>query len=152
VAVLQLLEYQMVEHEDDLGYVGETVKESAKTRGTLNLAQINCLEEWVSAVQRRMQGGPRSSQDILYDPVAAKAEEDSLNARVGLAVSEAAAATGDPETQRKAKAKAALAMYRLSMKKRHFKGLRPEEDVLVPPAPWGFGGRRMGDDGSGTTF
>ena len=40
---------------------------------------------------------------------------------------------GDPERLRRAKARAALAMYHLSMKKRHFKGLRPSQDVLVPP-------------------
>jgi len=146
-SVLAVLGHHAVEHEDDLGYAGPAVLATAKGSGALNLAQVNVLEDWVEAVQRRMRDGRRSFHDILLDPAAAKAEEDALAEQLGVAVKDALLNKDlDPEATRKAKTKAALAMYHLSIKKRHFKGLRPDTDVLLPPT---WGDRRSV---SGTTF
>jgi len=95
-----------------------------------------------------------SSDDLLFDPWRAAQEEAALQAVVGDAVGEAIRNSGrgargsssdskgsdahafDLERRERAKSKAALAMYQLSMKKRHYKGLRPSTDVLVPPTYW----------------
>jgi hypothetical protein len=109
---------------------------------------------------RRRSDDASQRERLLLDPWRAAEEEARLQARVGAAVGEAIRGSGrgrpdggglgvghgsgngsivpfDPEQQRRAKAKAALAMYHLSMKKRHYKGLRPSKDVLVPPTYWG---------------
>ena len=102
-----------------------------------------------------------SCDDLLFDPWRAAQEEAALQAVVGDAVGEAIRNSGrgtrgssgndsrssdaqafDPERRERAKSKAALAMYQLSMKKRHYKGLRPSTDILVPPTYWNSGRSR----------
>ena len=89
-------------------------------------SQVNLLEAWVEAVRRRARGGRLSSSDLLVDPScrAKQTHGEDLQRQLGLAVSEACT-SADPEVRRRAKAKASMAMYQLSQKRRHFKGNRP---------------------------
>jgi len=121
----------LVNEEEELGWGGESVLEAAKTSGRLNLVQMRLLEQWVTQVWQRERSGRRSSQEILMDPFAAKAEEDALKVELGVAVEDAIHGGGDPEAQQRAKHRASVAMYQLSQKKRHYQGLR----TFNPDAP-----------------
>jgi hypothetical protein len=109
----------MVEHEDDLAYVGETVLDTAIASGRLTVIQINKLSDWIDAVKEKRKG----KKDRKVNQ---RADDQALTARLGEAIS-IAVSSPNPSDVERAKSSAALAMLEISEKKRHFKGLRADD-------------------------
>lgn len=116
--IIGILDDCMVEEEDDLSYVGETVLENAIASGRLTIRQINKLSDWINVVKRK--GGKENKRSIASN---GKVLNDKLDEAISTACK-----SPNPSDVERAKSSAALTMFEISEKRRHFKGLRQDQE------------------------